>query len=180
MKFILKKEYEKLFCIIIKFVFVRYAFICGDWLSEKHSDGQTWRTLYPAEPDELDGNIMLNEMSKNHLFEDHLWLSVSMRPHFSRFSRVQRLWTIVSLLFLSMIASAMWYNTSDPSGGSTVSLGPLKLNYKIVYVGFMSAVIAAIPSLIIMLIFKNRRLKGEGKHDNKIHDNSQPLKYEDF
>lgn len=113
---------------------------------------------------------MLNEMSKNHLFEDHLWLSVSMRPHYSRFTRVQRLWTIVSLLFLSMIASAMWYNTSDPSGGSTVSLGPLKLNYKIVYVGFMSALIAAVPSLIIMLIFKNRRLKGEGKHDNKIND----------
>ncbi|KAJ8298917.1 hypothetical protein KUTeg_022977, partial [Tegillarca granosa] len=137
----------------------RYMFFCGKWLSVEHDDGKTWRKLRPMALDIISGNDMFNELSKRNLFDDHLWLSMSMRPTYSSFTRVQRLWTLAALLFLSMITSAMWYETGDQSDGSGIKIGPLKLNYKMVYVGFMSSVICVFPSLIIMHMFKNRRVR---------------------
>lgn len=60
-----------------------------------------------------------------------------------------------------MISSAMWYDTPEDKGMPTISLGPLKLNYKQFYVGLMSSCIALVPSLILVLIFRNRKFKGE-------------------
>ncbi|XP_021360920.1 polycystic kidney disease protein 1-like 2 [Mizuhopecten yessoensis] len=108
----------------------------------------------------MDSQMLLNETSKRNMFDDNLWFSLSKRPNYSRFTRVQRLWSITALLYLSMVASAMFYNTPD-QGGRVIVLGPLKLSYKQFYVGFMSAAIAVIPSLIIINIFKHRRFKGE-------------------
>jgi len=114
----------------------------------------------------MDKEFVFSDLSKRHLFDDHLLFSVSKRPNYSRFTRVQRIWSLAALLFLSMITSAMFYNTPNYVGRS-ISLGPFTFNYKQFYVGFMSAVIAIIPSLLIMTIFKQRKLKNEVKENEK-------------
>ncbi|XP_033752683.1 polycystic kidney disease protein 1-like 2 [Pecten maximus] len=138
----------------------RYVFVCGKWLSLGGEDGRTWKKMEALDEQVMDSQMLLNETSKRNMFDEHLWFSLSKRPNYSRFTRVQRLWSITALLFLSMIASAMFYNTAD-TGGRVITLGPLKLSYKQFYVGFMSAAIAVIPSVIIINIFKHRRFKGE-------------------
>ncbi|XP_069133774.1 polycystin-1-like protein 2 [Argopecten irradians] len=152
----------------------RYVFVCGKWLSLGGEDGKTWKKLDALDERIMDSQMLLNETSKRNMFDDHLWFSLSKRPNYSRFTRVQRLWSITALLFLSMIASAMFYNTPD-AGGRVITLGPLKLSYKQFYVGFMSAAIAVIPSVIIINIFKHRRFKGEQviKFPSKSDPNGQ-------
>ncbi|XP_060074442.1 polycystin-1-like protein 2 [Ylistrum balloti] len=138
----------------------RYAFACGKWLSLVADDGRSWKKMDALNEQLMDSQMLLNETSKRNMFDEHLWFSLSKRPNYSRFTRVQRLWSITALLFLSMVASAIFYNTPN-EGGRVITLGPLKFSYKQFYVGFVSAAIAVIPSMVIVNIFKHRRLKGE-------------------
>lgn len=128
--------------------------------------------MEPLTTDLLNSETIFTDASRRGFFDTHLWFSILKRPNFSRFTRVQRLWSVVALLFLSMIASAMWYN-QEPSEDTmtdeeieansiqSVKLGPFSLNYRQLYVGLMSSVITFLPSLVIITIFKKRQLKGE-------------------
>lgn len=139
----------------------RYTFLCGKWLSINSEDGKTWRSLDALDAENVKTDTLFFSLSQKKIFDDHLWISLFKRPHFSRFTRVQRLWCLVALLFLAMISSAMWYDTPEDKAMQTISVGPLKLNYKQFYVGLMSSLIALGPSLILVLLFRNRKFKGE-------------------
>ena len=69
------------------------------------------------------------------------------------------------MLFLTMLASAMWYeklaNPDDKELLWTLQIGPFTLNYTQLYVGMMSSLIAFVPSLIVVSIFRHRRFRGE-------------------
>lgn len=148
-----------------------YVFLSGEWLSLKYEDAKTFRTLTPVTPEVINGEVIFTELSMRGFFDDHLWFSLLKRPNYSKFSRVQRMWCLVGLLFLSMITSAMWYN-SEPSEeeqvatGSTqrsVKLGPFNFNLKQMYVGLLSSLVTVIPSLTIISLFRNRKLKDESQ-----------------
>ena len=47
--------------------------------------------------------------TRKRLTDSHLWVSVMSRPTRSNFTRVQRVSCILSLLFTTMIANAMFY-----------------------------------------------------------------------
>ncbi|KAJ8312335.1 hypothetical protein KUTeg_009708, partial [Tegillarca granosa] len=137
----------------------RLSFECTKWLSLHCEDGKIWRRLNIDSCEEVDQSV--SHLTAHKLFDDHLWLSMSMRPNFSRFTRVQRLWTLMALLFLSMVTSAMWYNTGPETSGKSISLGPFEMNFKQLYVGVMSSAIAILPSLLIVICFKKRKFKEE-------------------
>ena len=119
----------------------RYVFLCGKWLSLDCDDGQVWCSLEVLQDGNIETDKLFYNLSQKKLFDDHLWVSLLKRPYFSRFSRVQRLWCLVALLFLALISSAMWYNQLDERIMQTVKVWLIKLNYKQFYVGFMSSVI---------------------------------------
>lgn len=72
---------------------------------------------------------LFSNASRRNLTDNHLWLSVFTRPPNSRFTRLQRLSCCLSILYLSMLTSAMWYETTPetPSPGA-FKLGPLSLS----------------------------------------------------
>lgn len=51
--------------------------------------------------------------TRRNLSDSHLWFSVLARPANSRFTRVQRLSCCLCLLFMSMMASGMYYQRKD-------------------------------------------------------------------
>lgn len=65
------------------------------------------------------------------------------------------------MLSLSMLASAMWYSTDTGATTHGISVGPVHLNYKQIYVGVMSALISFPVGFLLSAIFRNRRFKGE-------------------
>ncbi|KAK3084232.1 hypothetical protein FSP39_010372, partial [Pinctada imbricata] len=140
----------------------RYVFVCNKWFSLDCEDGRTWRRLYKTSTETLDSKSVFEESSRRYFYDDFLLLSLFKRPYHSEFTRVQRMWTIIGMMFLAMLASAMWYEFSqgmDTSGLGQLKVGPFTLSYQQLYVGTMSSIITLVPSLIVITIFRNRKSK---------------------
>ncbi|OWF54511.1 Location of vulva defective 1 [Mizuhopecten yessoensis] len=144
----------------------RYVFGCGKWLSLDTDDALTFRTLHMIDEALVDMDAVFVDVSTRYMFDDNLWFSLPKRPSFSRFTRVQRLWLLAAILFLSMITSAMFFRSPGEEGRS-VTIGPIRLNYKQIYVGFSSFVITILPSLAVVYMFKYRKCKNEMSRPNR-------------
>ena len=139
----------------------RYPFHCGKWLSLTKADGKSYKRIPVIANEDLKS---FKHLIKNHLrlnmFESHTWVSVFSRPNISRFSRVQRLSTCLSVLFLAIVTSAMWFGTiTDQDTDSGFRIGPIRLTYQQFFVGLMSSIIIVIPNLMITTIFKRARVR---------------------
>ncbi|XP_055955065.1 polycystic kidney disease protein 1-like 2 [Patella vulgata] len=114
----------------------RYDFMCSDWLSVE--DGHIER-LVP-----VSGRINFNnfktmfyEHARSHVTDDHLWLSVFLRPVKSHFYRVQRIGCCYALLMLTMIANAMFFEGKDQKDRqqlSQIELGPIRFSLNQLYI----------------------------------------------
>ncbi|XP_071152223.1 polycystin-1-like protein 2 [Mytilus edulis] len=140
-----------------------YVFFCNDWLSDSKGDTKTYRQLYCAQTEFKDGNTLFTSITRFRLFDEHLLLSLFGRPSFSRFSRVQRLYCIASMMSLSFLASAMFFKADDTVHIHGVSIGPMKVTYKQVYVGLMTSVMTFPVGFLMGYIFRNRRYKQNPK-----------------
>ena len=90
--------------------FCRYFFMCGEWLAVEEGDGQIDRLIPVAGREDVTMfRALFTTATRRRLTDSHLWISVLSRPNRSRFTRVQRVSCILSLLFTSMIANAMFY-----------------------------------------------------------------------
>ncbi|XP_060074616.1 polycystin-1-like protein 2 [Ylistrum balloti] len=137
----------------------KYTFLCGQWLSPERGDCKSKRTLYTANSELKDGSVLFGSNTRFNLFDDYLFLSLFKRPSASRFTRVQRCVCVFSMLFLSMLANAMWYRTSEGVEIYGIHLGPFSINYKSIYVGCMASLVTFIPGFLIAWIFRNRKVK---------------------
>ena len=77
------------------------------------------RTIPAATEEDLRefGHLFIST-AKHDMFDAHIWLSVVSRPTRSHFTRVQRLACGASLLYLTMIANAMFYRTEENVQGT--------------------------------------------------------------
>ncbi|KAI8514731.1 hypothetical protein Bbelb_073220 [Branchiostoma belcheri] len=92
----------------------RYVFFCQRWLAVEMEDGKVDRFLSAAGRDELTNfSSIFHERTRTDMSDGHLWFSVASRPTRSHFTRVQRASCCLSLVFLTMITNAMFYQTDD-------------------------------------------------------------------
>ncbi|CAG5115236.1 unnamed protein product, partial [Candidula unifasciata] len=104
---------------------------------------------------------MLVINTRKHITDEHIWLSVLIRPEWSRFSRVERLGCCLTFLLLAMITSAMFYRGAPdvdrqrPHPG--LLIGPVRLSFQQLYYSLVSAVISAIPVAVLVTIFRKAR-----------------------
>ena len=88
-------------------------FACDDWLAVDRGDFQTSKILkVHGEMGAVPSNLLHSNIMYK-FFDDHIWLSVGLRKNRSKFSRLQRLCCCLSILFLTMISNAMWYQTEE-------------------------------------------------------------------
>ena len=71
------------------------------------------------------GHLFRERASKN-LSDGHLWFSVVARPPQSRFTRTQRVCCCLCLLFMTMLANAMFYQQAS-SSANAYTFGPFAL-----------------------------------------------------
>ncbi|CAG2212910.1 PKD1L2 [Mytilus edulis] len=140
----------------------RYLFICDQWLSLDHDDGCIDCAIPVS--DKLDKHkfsFLFHETTRQNTTDNHLWLSVAIRPEDSNFTRIERLACCLSLLFLTMISNAMFYGKNT---GSYFSIGPIKLSLSGIYISLISAIIAAPPIFLVSYLFRSsRHRKTSGK-----------------
>ena len=150
-------------------------FLCNSWLSLSRGKCQTHRVI----PVTMDDNIkvfgtLFPEHANMRMFDEHTWISVFKRPRRSQFTRVQRLSCCLAIIFLCMVTSAMWYDTSgEPDLSSGLKIGPIRLTFREVYVGFASSLIAALPTALMIMFFRRSRSKTKEKADCMNNTNKQ-------
>ncbi|KAK7003184.1 polycystic kidney disease protein 1-like 2 [Biomphalaria glabrata] len=141
-----------------------FYFVCGEWLSPEYSLETTIAATCVDELETLKNLFFTN--TKQHLTDDHIWLSVFIRPQNSRFSRVERSMCCLAFVMLAMITSAMFYKINVPDVNRKqdkvdFEIGPLRIGYQQIYYSFLSALITATPMLTIMTIFRKSRTKSD-------------------
>ncbi|KAH9519473.1 Polycystic kidney disease protein 1-like 2 [Bulinus truncatus] len=152
-----------------------YYFICEEWLAAEYTLETTIEATSVNELEKIKSLFLSN--TKQHLTDDHIWLSVFIRPDNSRFSRVERTACCLAFLLLAMITSAMFY-TGVPDANRKqpkvdFEIGPIRIGYQQLYYSFLSAVITALPMLIIVTLFRKARTKRDpstGLCKNKIRE----------
>ena len=81
-------------------------------------------------------------------------------PSRSPFSRVQRLCCCLCILYLTMIANAMWFRGDDEeqeNNQSGLVIGPISLTVRQLYVSVMSSALVVPPVLLVTFLFAKSR-----------------------
>ena len=101
---------------------------------------------------------MMIHTAAKHIKEHHVWFSIFFKSHRSRYTRFQRTSTAFALLFLSMLVDAMWYGIVPEQGAQDgVKLSFIKFTLEQAYVGCMVALVTLVPTIMIMIFFKNSK-----------------------
>ena len=134
----------------------KYLFICESWLAVEKGDGTVDRLIPVAGHEEMTSfNHLFHSTTQKNLADGHLWFSIFMRPARSRFTRLQRLSCCLTLLYLSMLTNAMFYQIGGESDPATsIQLGPLSFSPAQVGIGVMSSLIIVPINLLIVGIFR--------------------------
>jgi hypothetical protein len=105
-------------------------FICENWLSLIHGDGQIMRNLgVCGEKQKKDFKYLLKKQSQNNLSDSHLWFSILARPIHSNFTRLDRLTCCFVLLCISMLVNILYYSiVSSDSTSNGLQIGPFFLS----------------------------------------------------
>ena len=144
-------NYVRLLCFSPYFCH-RYTFCYDDWLAIDEGQGRLDEMLIEGRT--VDRKSLFDNNVQTNLLNDHLWFSIAYRKSLSTFTRVQRLSCCIAILYLSMIASAMWYKTDDvASTQNALIIGPISLTVHELYVSLMSSVTIIPVVLGITLLF---------------------------
>ncbi|KAF8772030.1 Polycystic kidney disease protein 1-like 2 [Argiope bruennichi] len=139
----------------------KYEFIAERWFAVEEGDGLIDHLIPVAGKEQMtEFSHLFPNASRRSLTDNHLWLSVFTRPARSRFTRLQRLSCCLAILYLSMLTSAMWYETTpeQPSPGA-FKFGPLSLSPEQIAVGLMSNLIVFPPSFVMIILFRKSRAR---------------------
>ena len=143
----------------------RWYFICERWLAVEEDDGRVDRILPVASDKELTHfQHLFVSKTVRELGDGHLWFSVVTRPANSPFTRVQRVSCCLSLLCLTMVTNAMFYQVGD-SGESPmmIRIGTYEFDLKGLIIGIQASLIVFPVNLILVQVFRNVRPKKSKK-----------------
>ncbi|KAA3678286.1 polycystin 1L2, partial [Paragonimus westermani] len=109
---------ERVYCIVQR------------WFAVDEDDGLIDRLIPVSSDQEMNKlNRSFSENLSRGLSDEHLWLSVVSRPVTSRFTRVERVACCLTLLFLTMLTSGMFYRGEGAvKQPDLLSIGPFALS----------------------------------------------------
>lgn len=139
----------------------RWYFICERWLAVEEDDGRVDRILPVASDKELTHfQHLFVSKTVRELGDGHLWFSVVTRPATSPFTRVQRVSCCLSLLCLTMLTNAMFYQIGDAKEASTmISFGSFEFDLRGFIIGIQASLIVFPVNLALVQIFRSVRPK---------------------
>lgn len=144
----------------------RYIFSCNAWLAVEYGEGLVERVVPVCDGDNIgDFNTRLAMNANFNMTEDHLWMSMFLRPQESAFTRVQRVYCIFALLTLTMITNAMFFKSSDEEDSTEqVSIGNIKFSLSAIYVSLIGIIISTPPIILVTLLFRKSKPRITQQH----------------
>ena len=155
----------------------QWLFSCHRWLALERDDGETTRRFY-ADDFKTDDKFKrkFRTLRRNGFADDHLWLSVFWKQPRDHFTRVQRASCCWSLLLLSMVTSAMFYETENLSQRG-IQIGPFSMTPSQFLIALESALIVLPASLLVVLLFRKSKPKinTQGRRYNYVKSEGKVL-----
>lgn len=112
---------------------------------------------------------LMNANTQMNITDHHLWVSLLLRPNISRFSRVQRLTTLMVLLLLVMISNAMFFQSStEDSSSFQMELGFIRFSLSTLYVSIIGVIITTPPILFVIIAFRKSKIRQKRHTDSTI------------
>ncbi|XP_062590863.1 uncharacterized protein LOC134252407 [Saccostrea cucullata] len=147
----------------------RYVFLCERWLSLDHDDSAVEYTIPVCEQESLLSFINLfSQHAQKSVTENHLWLSIFIRPERSNFTRVQRLVCLTSFLFLAMLTNAIFFKSSEEEQDvGEIKIGHLRFSMTNLIISIQSIAITTFPIIFVVLIYRKSRQKQMINHKDK-------------
>ena len=154
-----------------------WTFPCFRWLGLELEDGKTTLELYAATANRYyDFTTQFNN-AKNYMFaNEHMWFSIATKDPKDVFTRVERVTCCCFFLLWGMIVSALFYQgTIDET--RPIQIGPFKITIRELSVSVITAVIAFVPSYLVVFLFRKSRrsrvaVDGDYYRD-RDHDSSE-------
>ncbi|XP_076459182.1 polycystin-1-like [Babylonia areolata] len=136
----------------------KWVFIADKWFAVEEDDGQVDRIIPVATRENMtEFSHMFAERTRKNLADGHLWFSVVARPPASRFTCLQRVSCCLCLLYVSMLANAMFYKTAKEDSGNGFTLGPFSIAPEQIFIGIASNIIVFPVNFIIITLFRKAR-----------------------
>ncbi|XP_055877058.1 uncharacterized protein LOC106077240 isoform X2 [Biomphalaria glabrata] len=139
---------------------VKQVFIANRWFAVEEDDGQIDRVIPVAGREQMaDFGYQFGERTRKNLVDGHLWFSVVARPPQSRFTCLQRVSCCLCLLYVSMLANAMFYNTTSNKETATnsFSFGPFSVSPEQIYIGVVCNLIVFPVNVLLIYMFRKSR-----------------------
>ncbi|KAA0185789.1 hypothetical protein HAZT_HAZT010686 [Hyalella azteca] len=138
----------------------QYTFETNAWLALNRGDGLADRTFLCANNNEdmtTFSQRMYNITNRN-ANQDHIWMSVFLRPTGSRYCRKERIIVCATFLFVSMLLHAMYYeNEGESPIDAYAYIGPVPIALSQMIKG-LAVIIFVLPfSTLLGAIFKRAR-----------------------
>ena len=103
------------------------------------------------------------------------------RPNQSNFTRAQRIASVFSALFLTMICSAMFYKSEEDVDRPTVAtIGPFNITMQELFVSCITAAIVFPVTLFIVYVFRNSNKTEKAVQKEKIKKAKSDLGYVEY
>ena len=97
--------------------------------------------------------------------ENHLWMSIFVRPLYGNFTRVQRLACATGMLYLTMIICTLILKTTDEVPGMTeIVIGPFRFSSENFFTALISVAVSSPLIMIVEFLFKNSE-SAEGSNE---------------
>lgn len=117
----------------------------------------------------------MNKHTEMNITDHHLWVSLLLRPNISRFTRVQRLTTLMVLLLLVMISNAMFFkSTTEDSSSMQLEMGFIRLSSSTFYISVIGVIITTPPILFVIMAFRKSKIR-KRKHHNTMTKNEREI-----
>ena len=142
----------------------QWVFRCYCWLPLERDNSNTTRVFFTDDKkdDSDEFKRTFSSLRKNGFSDDHLWLSVISKQPRNHFTRVQRASCCWCLLMLSMVTSAMFYETEN-TNQPNITIGPFSFTSSQLIIALESAIISLPASFLIVFLFR----KSDPKRDSQ-------------
>jgi polycystin 1L2 len=150
----------------------RFIFLCERWLAVDDDDGLVERIIPVCGQEHLMSfNKMFSQHAQRNITDNHLWLSIVLRPQRSNFTRVQRLISLTAFLFLTMLTNAMFFKSSeDEEIADEVKIGFMRFSLTNLFTSIQSIAITTPPIVFVILIYRKSRQRLTFKGSEKLKD----------
>ena len=132
-----------------------WHFVCNDWLTPARGIRSIRRSLV------VDNSIKFSYRFKlkasQTIRDQHLWLSIFLRPAHSFFTRVQRVACAMSFIMMSMVTNIVWHGHAESDDDIDIVHHSITIKWEHIVVGLQSLAITMAFNGVAIWLFRSDR-----------------------